>query len=52
MTATGKDRDILARPLWREARGAGLDGQIAVARTIRHRVLNEFSPSPVTAIKD
>ena len=52
MTATGKDRDILARPLWREARGAGLDGQIAVARIIRHRVLNEFSPSPVTAIKD
>ena len=38
MTATEKERDILARTLWGEARGEGLAGQIAVAWTIRNRV--------------
>ncbi|WP_415771072.1 cell wall hydrolase [Pseudomonas sp. LB3P38] len=38
MTATGKDRDVLARTLWGEARGEGLRGQIAIAWTIRNRV--------------
>jgi spore germination cell wall hydrolase CwlJ-like protein len=38
MTASEKDRDILARTLWGEARGEGLAGQIAVAWTIRNRV--------------
>jgi spore germination cell wall hydrolase CwlJ-like protein len=38
MDATDKDRDILARTLWGEARGEGLAGQIAVAWTIRNRV--------------
>ncbi|WP_277592993.1 cell wall hydrolase [Pseudomonas chlororaphis] len=38
MTVTEKDRDILARTLWGEARGEGLAGQIAVAWTIRNRV--------------
>ncbi|AZD06253.1 Cell wall hydrolase [Pseudomonas chlororaphis] len=38
MTATEKDRDLLARTLWGEARGEGLAGQIAVAWTIRNRV--------------
>lgn len=38
MTATERDRDILARTLWGEARGEGLVGQIAVAWTIRNRV--------------
>lgn len=38
MSATDKDRDILARTLWAEARGEGLNGQIAVAWTIRNRV--------------
>ncbi|MGE8098135.1 cell wall hydrolase [Pseudomonas fluorescens] len=38
MTVTDKDRDILARTLWGEARGEGLAGQIAVAWTIRNRV--------------
>ncbi|CAI8815774.1 cell wall hydrolase [Pseudomonas chlororaphis] len=38
MTATEKDRDILARTLWGEARGEGLAGQIAAAWTIRNRV--------------
>lgn len=38
MTATEKDRDILARTLWGEARGETLAGQIAVAWTIRNRV--------------
>jgi spore germination cell wall hydrolase CwlJ-like protein len=35
---TDKDRDILARTLWGEARGESLAGQIAVAWTIRNRV--------------
>jgi spore germination cell wall hydrolase CwlJ-like protein len=38
MTAIEKDRDILARTLWGEARGESLAGQIAVAWTIRNRV--------------
>jgi len=40
MTTSEKDRDILARTLWGEARGEGLDGQIAVAWTIRNRVFD------------
>jgi spore germination cell wall hydrolase CwlJ-like protein len=38
MTATEKDRDVLARTLCGEARGESLVGQIAVAWTIRNRV--------------
>ncbi|MFJ2364465.1 cell wall hydrolase [Pseudomonas sp. NPDC087697] len=38
MTVTERDRDVLARTLWGEARGEGLAGQIAVAWTIRNRV--------------
>jgi N-acetylmuramoyl-L-alanine amidase len=38
MTVSDKDRDILARTLWGEARGESLAGQIAVACTIRNRV--------------
>ena len=38
MTVSEKDRDILARTLFGEARGEGLVGQIAVAWTIRNRV--------------
>ena len=38
MLVTDKDRDILARTLWGEARGESLAGQIAVAWTIRNRV--------------
>ncbi|WP_339539081.1 cell wall hydrolase [Pseudomonas sp. RA_15y_Pfl2_54] len=38
MTVTEKDRDVLARTLWGEARGESLVGQIAVAWTIRNRV--------------
>ncbi|CAH0152789.1 cell wall hydrolase [Pseudomonas mediterranea] len=38
MTVSEKDRDILARTLWGEARGEGLAGQIAVACAIRNRV--------------
>jgi spore germination cell wall hydrolase CwlJ-like protein len=38
MNATERDRDILARTLYGEARGEGLAGQIAVACTIRNRV--------------
>lgn len=40
MTVSDKDRDILARTLWGEARGDGLTGQIAVAWTIRNRVFD------------
>jgi N-acetylmuramoyl-L-alanine amidase len=40
MPVTEKDRDILARTLWGEARGENLTGQIAVAWTIRNRVLD------------
>ncbi|MDT9673828.1 cell wall hydrolase [Pseudomonas sp. JV414] len=38
MTPTERDRDVLARTLWGEARGESLTGQIAVAWTIRNRV--------------
>ncbi len=38
MTVSEKDRDILARTLWGEARGESLAGQIAVAWTIRNRL--------------
>jgi N-acetylmuramoyl-L-alanine amidase len=38
MPVTERDRDILARTLWGEARGESLSGQIAVAWTIRNRV--------------
>lgn len=40
MTATERERDILARTLWGEARGESLTGQIAVAWTIRNRVVD------------
>jgi spore germination cell wall hydrolase CwlJ-like protein len=40
MTVTERDRDILARTLWGEARGEGVAGQIAVAWTIRNRVFD------------
>jgi spore germination cell wall hydrolase CwlJ-like protein len=45
MNATEKDRDILARTLWGEARGESLAGQIAVAWTIRNRVFDERDKS-------
>jgi len=38
MNVTDKDRDVLARTLWAEARGEGLAGMVAVAWTIRNRV--------------
>lgn len=38
MTVTEKDRDILARTLWGEARGESLAGLQACAWTIRNRV--------------
>ncbi|WP_236189300.1 cell wall hydrolase [Pseudomonas pharyngis] len=40
MGVSEKDRDILARTLWGEARGESLAGQIAVAWTIRNRVFD------------
>ncbi|UVL42511.1 cell wall hydrolase [Pseudomonas sp. B21-040] len=40
MAVTEKDRNILARTLWGEARGESLAGQIAVAWTIRNRVFD------------
>lgn len=45
MTATEKDRDVLARTLWGEARGESLAGQIAVACTIRNRVNDDKTKS-------
>jgi len=38
MTETEKDRDVLARTLWGEARGETLAGMLAVAWAIRNRV--------------
>ena len=38
MTATDRDRDVLARTLWGESRGEGYAGMIAVAWSIRNRV--------------
>jgi spore germination cell wall hydrolase CwlJ-like protein len=45
MAFTEKDRDILARTLWGEARGEGTAGQVAVAWTIRNRVFDGKSNS-------
>lgn len=45
MFVTDKDRDILARTLWGEARGETLAGQIAVACTIRNRVNDGIAKS-------
>lgn len=45
MSVTEKDRNILARTLWGEARGESLAGQIAVAWTIRNRVNDGVSKS-------
>ena len=38
MPVTDKDRDVLARTLWGEARGEGMDGMVATGWTIRNRV--------------
>jgi spore germination cell wall hydrolase CwlJ-like protein len=38
MTVTDKDRDVLARTIYGEARGEGMAGMIAVGWTIRNRV--------------
>jgi len=43
MTDNEKDRDVLARTLWGEARGETLAGMVAVAWTIRNRV-NDGKP--------
>jgi len=40
MPITEKDRDILARTIWGEARGESTPGKVAVACTIRNRVLD------------
>lgn len=40
MIVTDKDRDIVARTLWGEARGESVAGQIAVAWTVRNRVFD------------
>lgn len=41
MTAvSARDREVLARTLWGEARGEGLAGQLAIAWTIRNRVFD------------
>jgi spore germination cell wall hydrolase CwlJ-like protein len=40
MTITEKDRDVLARTIWGEARGEVLAGRIAVAWTICNRVMD------------
>lgn len=37
MSVTDKDRDVLARTLWGEARGEGMAGMVAVAWSIRNR---------------
>ena len=38
MSVNEKDRDVLSRTLWGEARGENLAGMVAVAWTIRNRV--------------
>jgi N-acetylmuramoyl-L-alanine amidase len=38
MPVTDKDLDVLARTLWGEARGEGMDGMVATGWTIRNRV--------------
>jgi len=40
MPVTEKDRDVLARTPWGEARGESTAGQVAVAWTIRNRVFD------------
>ena len=40
MTITEKDRDVLARTIWGEARGESSAGKVAVAWTIRNRVFD------------
>ena len=45
MIETEKDRDVLARTLWGEARGESLAGMVAVAWTIRNRVNDGKSKS-------
>lgn len=40
MSTTDKERDVLARTLWGEARGESLAGKIAAAWTIRNRVFD------------
>ncbi|AWY43869.1 cell wall hydrolase [Pseudomonas putida] len=45
MPVTEKDRDVLARTIWGEARGEEILGQIAVGWTIRNRVFDGNSKS-------
>jgi spore germination cell wall hydrolase CwlJ-like protein len=40
MTTTEKDRDVLARTIWGEARGESSGGRVAVAWSIRNRVFD------------
>ena len=40
MPVSEKDRDVLARTIWGEARGESLAGKVAVAWTIRNRVFD------------
>lgn len=40
MPITERDRDVLARTIWGEARGESTPGKVAVAWTIRNRVLD------------
>lgn len=40
MLVSEKDRDVLARTLWGEARGETSAGQVAVAWTVRNRVFD------------
>jgi N-acetylmuramoyl-L-alanine amidase len=40
MPITEKDRDVLARTIWGEARGESSAGKVAVAWTIRNRVFD------------
>ncbi|UQS92544.1 cell wall hydrolase [Pseudomonas chlororaphis subsp. piscium] len=46
MTAIEKDRDILARTLWGEARGEGLAGQFAQAQRAADQVIAGTTPDP------
>lgn len=45
MAVTDKDRAVLARTLWGEARGEGYAGQVAVAWAIRNRVNDDKNKS-------
>lgn len=40
MSVSEKDRDVLARTIWGEARGESTAGKVAVAWTIRNRVFD------------